>query len=809
MEGAGNAGEMAEPLGFERSLSMVSHRSWGVAESLSFERSLSVVGDRSWGVTGKIAEHQQQHDKYSPFGKWPTGKDKSGTPRANSSLKPPEGIFGHVLARWSGAETTDAQLDLLKSLGNERPTTSPEAVNIGSTWQGWLRCEWELPSVSRQLRGLQPSEVQSLLEDFVIITGSSSDMECSTCAQFLRKEWRESGLRALEVLGRGVCQLEKASTGSSRPKGNQDVEIYAMETHIIIGVGVDQPDAQSFVDAIVWVCAAIRVNPLREADSGKRTQLQMSKATQLFFFTSVRSQALVYGLERLTDCSDEDIGPQAKCWKGLFSSGIVAFHPLGRREGAGLKISFDMMLHLSGVENIYHIDGGIILLGFLTALVPISYDEDTNIVQWHFEEVGALSGGLLKPCSLPSVRGKWYKTQDINILRSSKCFLGWLARANILLGTQQLVENSQNVLKWSTGTKEHHQSARREGFEAAGQLGFTAGPINTNLQLVRTWRFHSNVQHFHRHEQYSTALRLARGNVAIIIDSQSKQVWLVPMLSVVLHLCHRYFQEHNHDSRTDPLPFADPTPDGASEAARVLESSGEVIVFGTVGGADSENLRQLFLRINTNLLNASATREKSNKKTLFASELMAMITEPGRGSPLKKMPAPADAESWVGLLEKVDFVGICANIGHLIMPETPPISSCTCSVLPSDNYLLAAHIRCLDALSKRAGDGIRDSLNKACRLGDTVFWNADKVHWTSCPAGIHESIWNEKDKILQQISNKEKGKGKNVSLNAQSVPQRDLPEDGAVVFGGGPSRRIIQSWRLSEYILPERRVASA
>jgi hypothetical protein len=93
-------------------------------------------------------------------------------------------------------------------------------------------------------------------------------------------------------------------------------------------------------------------------------------------------------------------------------------------------------------------------------------------------------------------------------------------------------------------------------------------------------------------------------------------------------------------------------------------------------------------------------------------------------------------------------------------------------------------MRCLDALSKRAGDGIRDSLNKACRLGETVFWNADKVHWTSCPAGIHDPIWNEKGKILQQISSKEKGKGKDVSgLNGQTVAPRDLQKTGQLSLG--------------------------
>lgn len=712
-----------------------------------------------------------------------------------SSPDSPLQVFVHALARWRSAETVGAQLQLLEDLGTRRPTNLPEAIGIGSKFRGWLRCEWELPSVVRELRESQSSEVQPLLENFVTITGSHGNIECATCAQFLEKEWKEVGARALKVLCRGVSLLENVSTkpGES-PNSTQNASIHATEARVVIEVD-EQRDAQSFIDAIVWICAAVRVNPQKQSDTGKRCKLQLSKANQLLFIENAQPQALVYGLEELTECSDQQLEPETRCWTGLFHSGIIACRPIERQWGAGLEIPFDMLLDLSGVENVYQIEGGIILVGFFTALVPISRDDATNSIQWHFEEIDGSSGELLKPYALPSMLRDWYKSRDINVLRSSKCFVGWFARASILLGTRQLIENSRNKLKWSTDTKEHRQSARREGFEASGQLGFTAGPINTGLQLISTWRFHSNVQHFHRHEQYSMALRLGRGNVAVVIDSESKQVWLVPMLSLVLHLCHRYFQEVCSAHADNPLPFADPSPDGASEAARVLECNGEVLVFGSAGDPDAENLRQLFLRINTNLLNSAATREPSNKKKLFASELMAMVTEPGRGSPLKEMKAPADAESWVGLLERVDFVGVCANIGYLIEPERPSANNCACSALPCNKYLLAAHIRCLDALAQREGCTIGHSLNRVCRLGESAFWNMENVYWTNCPAGGHDTIWNDKDKILQQISNKEKGKGKNVPrLNGQVMLQQHLPEDGVVVFGGDTTKRVLQSF---------------
>jgi hypothetical protein len=235
-------------------------------------------------------------------------------------------IFAHVNAQWSSAETTEARLGLLGSLGRHSQIAIPEAASVGSTWKGWLRCEWELPGVIQQLQESGSSEIQTLLGDFVTITGSLGGMECSTCSQFLEKAWGKPGLMALEVLSQGVALLDRAPTASSRTMTGKDFEIYASRTHIIIGVERYKEDAQSFIDSIVWICTAVRVNLRRQADFSDRSQLQMLKASQLMFLESTQPELLVYGLAGLTECSDEDLGPQAKCWTGLFRSGIVAFH---------------------------------------------------------------------------------------------------------------------------------------------------------------------------------------------------------------------------------------------------------------------------------------------------------------------------------------------------------------------------------------------------------------------------------------------------------------------------------------------------
>lgn len=264
-------------------------------------------------------------------------------------------------------------------------------------------------------------------------------------------------------------------------------------------------DAQAFIDAFVWICTAIRLNPNRELSVVNEPLISEAVRIRSERYEAAAYHFVTYELTPLVPCSSEDIGPETRCWTKLFRSSIIAHWPFKRKWGPGLQLSFDMMTHLAAVENVFHVDGGIILAGFFTALVPIHYDEAAKSILWHFEAVDD-SGDLLKPSQLSSVAGDWFKTQDPNMLRNSICLLGWFEYANILLGTRELLEHSQNKLTWSA-TPPQYRSTRREGFEIGGQFGFSAGPINITPQVARSWRFHSNVQRFSAPSTYFCSLR--------------------------------------------------------------------------------------------------------------------------------------------------------------------------------------------------------------------------------------------------------------------------------------------------------------
>ncbi|CAG9947713.1 unnamed protein product [Clonostachys rosea f. rosea IK726] len=424
-------------------------------------------------------------------------------------------------------------------------------------------------------------------------------------------------------------------------------------------------------------------------------------------------------------------------------------------------MSFDMMIHLAAVENYFFLDDGIILLGYFTALVPIEQQHGGRGMQWHLEFADG-SDDCLHVSNLTSIKGEWFKTGEKSLLQQFKCFLGWSELANIAL--------------------ERRQVARVEGFEAGVQAGFTLGPIlNLAPKATRSWVFHSTVQHFGAPSSYMQAINLSRGKVALVLDSKTKQAWLVPFLSLALHLCQRYWQEIG-DMKSSPIPFANLQSDGAEAAFSALHSNGDLIVSGIK--EDGETLRSLFLRINSNLLQTQRTRAPSKQGRILASELLDIVIEPSRGSPLKRVDVPERTRAWLPLVEKVDCVGVCADLGLAIQPVKPQGRNCGCFALPEDKFYLAAHMWCLDQLAQKSGSGFDQIAQGKCRLGEGLIWNTECLQWANCTVNNrHVPVWSEsrETSILQQVS----GNRNDSDLRCLqgTICNGSMKKEGVVVFG--------------------------
>lgn len=701
---------------------------------------------------------------------------------------------------------TAAESDVGAKIRGRTTTMSRENHNEENS-RSWklLHCQWEIPAVCARALENGPKTstplIEKLLSDFVVLTGDENNIDCTTCAEFLDKSWhdvKEMALRVIsskvkQVLASEATMVEQSNNEAPTANDTQAFDIgYAPSTKqdlILSSDNLKTTNKKDLAEAIAWICTAVRLPPTESANSGKGLFRSTTTATLPNDNPGMYSHAL----KPLEVWPASTLGKYS-CWTKLFRVGIVAWKPIQRDWGKGLGVSFNTMIQLAGVENYCSFDGGILLLGYRTALVPVNFNEQSKGIKWHFEALEETEEGFIRREDLKSIRRNWARFKDRSIFQVSNCFVGWFEHAHVMLGTRELLEQ-QSRMEWSN-SDQCNRTLHPTGYEAGGQFSFSLGPINIAPQGIKTWGFVSNIQNYERAQDYRNALQGCRRSVALVLDSSTQQGWLVPMLSLILHLCHRWFQDINrHLSVMDPIPFAAPEHDGFQASLRALELSGDILVLGKAGEPDTETLRQLVLRVHMTLTGSNSTREEPKGRYIFATELMSVVDPPSNGSALRRLDVSgfdSQVSSWRSIVKHVDVIGVCKELGQAIQagPQTGIICE-DCCTLPVAHFYMAAHVSCLAVLAERAGSSIHWNCisGGACQLGPGTYWRISASTWPVCSVSSHQSIWTKKPcRFLQTVSKKEK----NPHFISQSGDE--LPETGVVVFGDDESVRTPVRW---------------
>ncbi|KAL6410927.1 hypothetical protein AUP68_07359 [Ilyonectria robusta] len=739
----------------------------------------------------------------------------------------------------------DARLAMLDTIAQSRRSRT---YDTRSGWNGYLRCDWEVPAVLTGILGphsaskamLSKDEVYHALGGFVVITGVTNSFACSTCMEFLQKTWDGVGLDALSIIARGAHATIQQSLGtrqdlelpsrqshhdtsqeacipvqilrtlpeniilSLQVANTHSLQVGDYDTHSLQAAGYDTHslqvadyDTHSFIEAITWLCSALRWNPETTSRSRepRRTSegLHKSVITQNVSVTGQHPGALCYSLSPLSKLSKQEIGPDG-CWTSLFQSGVVAWHRWSAPWG-GLELSFDRMVELAAVENYLQLSDsagtkdGMILTGFYTALIPMRLDRKRNCVHWHFEQTQE----IVDPLELTAIQSNhWARIANPATLSTSRCILGWHERAHVLLGTRRLVASHIHTLTWS-GLPERKKSVHPTGRHVGAQFSTVMTPIKLTTQVTHEYQYAINVARFKAATQYNQAIFEARKKVGLVIDTDTQQAWLVPLLSLLLHACHKYFHYYGVEGSKEPynIPFADESEDGASSAFKALENSGDIAVIGALNGKNAWTLGQLLLEMNANFMRSVKYLEQS-KSLVTGLELMDMIKKPGQGSALREVdPRPS---SWIYLAERADVVCTCSKLGLAIeaIPAIPAIPvipaaistsgpTCSCCVLPTGSYYLAAHMHCLSLLLEKSGKTLQDLRNGKSRFGAPGIQTIQTSPDTNCSHTPQDPDTSDVRHVIQktsQSSSSKKEKERQTSL------LREIPlYTGVVVLG--------------------------
>ncbi|KAH0565187.1 hypothetical protein GP486_001416 [Trichoglossum hirsutum] len=264
-----------------------------------------------------------------------------------------------------------------------------------------------------------------ILGSVVAITGSASDAQAATCAEYMNWKWPATGLALLRAIdnalaagggfGGGFLEINKATILRVSAKS---------DSLTLTARGGDIDTLADIAEGLGWICAAKRI----------------SKLSCLAFSDVVVTRSSTTGPFEIRLKHLEPIGGygQDSCWHHLFKGKVIAKgFPIRERAagGRGLDIPFPLMTFLAAVEfPIRHRDG-LILMGFSTLLVPISKLKD-NSIQWHMVVSDDQDRQIL-PSSIDD-SFQWTQIDDLGELESARAILGWCKVAKVMLGTEDL-----------------------------------------------------------------------------------------------------------------------------------------------------------------------------------------------------------------------------------------------------------------------------------------------------------------------------------------------------------------------------------
>ncbi|KAK8099638.1 uncharacterized protein PG998_012879 [Apiospora kogelbergensis] len=381
--------------------------------------------------------------------------------------------------------------------------------------------------------------------------------------------------------------------------------------------------------------------------------------------------------------------------------------------------SIDPISEIEDDCSITNESGGYILGGFKTAVIPIQRNSDDHSqIQWHLERVGS-DDGIMNHSKLEATRGEWLKMQDLTELQNTKVFLGWCREAEILLGTSQLTTN----LRWSKA-EQRRRTLHRTGYSlgvSSGPAAMVTSPAQLAANVAMTVTFVSNIQAYKPSKEYAEALSSDCEKTAMVIDYKAQRAFLVPKLSLALHLCHiEALRAHRRPDEPSAFPTAAPSVDGSSAAHAVLRENGDKVVIGVEGFGDATSLESLFLRIHHALTSSVANCEPPQRLTLlgtrvYGRELRGLIEKPDKGIGLSVVQ-DFNMLPWVRLAELADIRCVCSDLGSAIRPVLNTVNkNCECCEVPLERYFLSAHLWCLEMLLRRNGSGL-DALRRHGKL---------------------------------------------------------------------------------------------
>ncbi|KAL8758284.1 MAG: hypothetical protein Q9184_003973 [Pyrenodesmia sp. 2 TL-2023] len=567
--------------------------------------------------------------------------------------------------------------------------------------------EWELFSFMQK-----DFDSQARISDVVTLVGALSPYNvcATTCSKYISQTWPEVGPLLLRVI-EGEFQPSDSEAswpelslsgyidGAPLVKGKvetQDLHIRLRHSSTSAGnpwvldvIGSAKLQVK-VAQALCWLAATFRSSPIAGI-AESRVSFRPSGAC--YFSLS---------LENLVPLPDTET-----CWYPLFTHTSMAVdYPVPqRKEGIGLEIAPLLMASLAGIVMVVELEGGLILKGLSTALIPVKYCNDGAAIQWHLLHTESADGFL----GALGTNEDFLKVKDPAILFQKTAYLGWCKHANILLGTNVL---DYTAVNWSSPAPEQSKITV-SGFQlglASNGLGIFGPAASMNFAIAKSQR----TRYVDIEQQLEDRLKLSIRKPALVYDTLTQRAWLVPLTSLLLqmmHLRHHQLTSRAPCNNTSTMPYADSTVEGGYAAYQVLSAHLQPESATTALGNQAawrNSLARLYTGLDMALKNASdfKTRPRQDEDEIFGFELLDIVLA---DSPFRFSQRKVQKQSggWAPIGQHVGYVLFCSGLGNALVPSSEPGSNQICghcSRLPTGCDYLSAYIPCFQETLVRQGE---------------------------------------------------------------------------------------------------------
>src|SRR5690242_7144924 len=419
------------------------------------------------------------------------------------------------------------------------------------------------------------------------------------------------------------------------------------------------------------------------------------------------------------------------------------------------------MIAVAAAQFCLKINGSLVFLGYQAVLYPVAIDK--NCAQFHLITT---DDGQINPYALDLKNS--LATDDSSQFRNMRCFVGWCDVAQINLGTQQLA-----LSVGYSGGRDKRKSLVSDGYSILGQFG-ASSPLSAIAGLQKNFKYRSHVLTHTPIGHYEQLLQHASEQSVILYDATSRRCWLVPKLSLFLHVSQVYIA-CAEDSLRGTIPFAKPHTD-AKDLIPSLKTAGEANVLQ--GQAASLLLKDFLLALSITMLSSTEALRKSDQRKIYGFEFMDIIHKPDQGTCMKTLKIESREADWLSLVNTVGTVVVCSNLGEVISAAEGSARKCKrCNSVPESKDYLTATLPCLSRLARRSGVDLR--AGGACiKLADKVLWTPKTNAFNKCPheENSNATCWESTDLIQKVV--------RTSSRHSPSVqPAQTFPAAGAVVFG--------------------------